>query len=702
MPSTAVARSAQAPEFSHFITEIWDRLQQVTEAYLESDNEHQAFVYLIAELYETTSEDRFVYSDGPNDGGIDFFVRDSPSYTIGQCKCPDLSSLETQTSAPKFDRAAVNELVAAIDMLRDRSGEYDVKTDIKRLRGDYQRDLQSDQESARLTAILAILGELTGQARSTFEARRSALASEGVHLRLVEWTDIYQALHALDSPADIDFRVEIHYDEEQNLLRHSDYCYVLAHASDFYHAFGAHEWNLFEWNVRYQMFRSAINRRIVSTLQKSRGRKFFHHYNNGLLMTCRTYRHDAQRRRLIVTGPQIVNGCQTVRAICEAYDSLTPNDQSHFDEHAMLQVKLIKTTDPDFIGELVISTNDQNPMKPRNLKSNSSEQRDIQRSFRTLPKRWFYQRKDGEFESLCTGSSRAVRWFRKSDYSAGRRRFRLIDNEELAKAWYAFIGHSESALRGGVTYFDDEPHGVYRQVFESALSPAFWSAFSEISFTPDDDYFESGQPSVYQYLLSVAIARYVDSRRVSFRTNKADAIRRGIEKGRLRQDPDTGVCTSTSEKIDEYLTEDEEYFLNIMINNMREVLIELFSFVLCRKHVECDARNSQRLLTLFPHEAQYLESGFSQAHLLPINPESPSWMGAIYEFLYYCMKQYYFDYQAEIRSAPRLKSYLAQRNTVDRLRESLIRRNDSIRDYDVPWKTLGKTFIESLPEIPGM
>ncbi len=689
--------SKLAPTFSNFLPEISDRIQTTVDAYLETYNEHHAFSYLVAELYETTDEQFFVFTDGPKDGGIDWFVKDSPSYSICQCKCPSLDGLiQDPGSVPTFDQSAVNELRAAIEMLRDRTGDYEVKSAIKRLRGDYQRDLSADEEATHLTAILAVLGVLTEQARATFAAYRSSFAKDNVHLKLIEWKSIYDALHALRAPEDIDFKMRVNFDSDNDLLAHREYCYVLAHAYDFYEAFKQHGWQLFEWNVRFQLPNSKINKRIIATLSTARGRKNFHHYNNGLLITCKRYRKDLVRKRLTLVGPQIVNGCQTVRAICEAYENLTPENQDDFREAAKVQVKVIRNTDPNFIAELVISTNDQNPMNPRNLKSNTAEQRDIQASFRALPKRWFYERKDGEFPSLLASSSH-VKWFRKSDYSVGRRRFRVVDNQEVAKSWYSFTGHSDRALRGGIKYFEDDD--VYDRIFKTLPSPAFWSAMAQPGFVPKEEYFHIGSPSAYQYLLACGIARYVHDRRVSFIRSKREAISRGMATGTLQRDPRTGTCISSEREIDDFLSHDSEYFINTMINNMREVLVELFSLVLCSKYVICDALTSQKLTTQMPNEAKFFDKGFDST-LIPTEQEGVVVFGPTYEFLKDCIRQYYFANELEIKAAPRLKSYLAQRSTVNKLRQLVLERNGRIADFDAPWKEVGKAFLESLPDIP--
>jgi len=684
-------------DFAHFLPEVSDQLRTISDTYLEAYDEHQAFDYLVAELFETTHDDSFAFTDGPNDGGIDFLVRDEQAYTIAQCKCPDLDRLGDNTTPPTFDQEALDQLNRAILMLRDRKGEYDVTREIKQLRGDYQRDLTADPDSTQLTAILAILGSLTGPARTAFESRKAELGRANVRLKLVEWTDVYDALHALASPADVDFNIKINFGSSKNILPHSNYCYVLAHAYDFYEAFRKHQWNLFEWNVRFQIPNSPINRRIVNALSRAKGRKQFHHYNNGLLITCRHYKIDETRGYLTLRGPQVINGCQTVRAICEAYDSLTPEHKGHLEANTYVQVKVIKTTDPAFIGELVISTNDQNAMNPRNLKSNRAEQREIQEMFRAMPKRWFYQRKDGEFKSLKEVGG-AVRWFRKSDYAVGRKRDRLVDNQDLAKAWYAYTGHSHAALMGGLDYFGEKKQEVYERVFKSIPSPAFWSAFAKPVFLPDAALFAPGTPSPYQYLLSYGIARYVRTRQMSHKANRSEAICRAIRRGVLPGNADTGQCTASREQEDEFLAGDDEYFINKMLIQIREVFVELVAFVLVLKYGPCDAQTSQKLVTNFADERRYFESGFD-AEELGESQTGETLFGPIYEFLRYCVSQYYYRFQAEIKAAPRLKSYFANRKTVNRLRDEVLNRNTTIAGYDAPWKKADQAFLQSMPDL---
>jgi len=451
--------------------------------------------------------------------------------------------------------------------------------------------------------------------------------------------------------------------------------------------------------VRFQIHQSAINKRIISALGRSQGRKLFHHYNNGLLITCKNYKLDRTRKRLTLNGPQIINGCQTVRAICEAYEDLTPEDQKDFRKKTRVQTKIIKTTDPDLIGNLVITTNDQNPMKPRNLKSNTAEQRNIQRLFRDLPIKWFYERKEGEFKSLESASTR-VRWFHRSDYAVGRRRYRVIDNQDLAKAWYAFIGYSDKALIGGINYFEEEPLGVYNKVFKSIPTAAFWGTFSDVTFIQEDQYFEPSLPSVHQILLAHCIREFIKARTISSSANRKEALLRGIQNRQLNGDRNTGKCTSDQREISEFLSNDIDYNLNNMMNNMKEIMIELFAFVLTKKYSTLEALTCQGILS-FPNELEYNKSGFDGTLLPGSKQDGNSLIGPIFEFLKDCATQYYFTYEAEIKSTPRIKSYLSGRGTINKFRQKVVERNNSIIGYDAPWKKMDKTFIESLPELPS-
>ncbi len=219
-----------AKEYAKVVAEIVEKLQRVGDAYLREFDEHKAFDYLTAEAFETTSEEGFVFTDGARDGGVDFYVKDLASYTVYQCKCPDLENITSGHSPVTFNDEGVNDLVAAVEMLLDETGDYEISKQVKRLRTDFQRDSKSSPDETSLTAKLAVLGELTPAAASKFRAAQKQMKAKGVSLQLIEWREIYSALHfpediAQDMEFDLGFQLR-----DKDVLRHNDYCYVLANA----------------------------------------------------------------------------------------------------------------------------------------------------------------------------------------------------------------------------------------------------------------------------------------------------------------------------------------------------------------------------------------------------------------------------------------------------------------------------------------
>lgn len=392
----------------------------------------------------------------------------------------------------------------------------------------------------------------------------------------------------------------------------------------------------------------------------------------------------------MVTGPQIINGCQTVRALVEAYREMPPQDQKEFREQTRVQVKIIKTIESDYIGELVITTNDQNPMNPRNLKSNSSEQRDIQKQFRLqLQKKWFYIRKDGEFASLIN-TNQKTNWFKPHEYSYDKRKYRVIDNEKLAKYWYSFIGFSDETNKGGVAYFKEEENGPYNYIFKKRPTEKFWQEYQNPFFKADDACFEPGTPSIYQYLLAFGVGEYVEKRKISPSKNKQEAIERGLAAKTIKDKTD-------KKQIDIWLDQDQEYRINHLISNMKDVFLELYGFVFTLKYGRVDTEVSKKIINIGTFQ-EYLDAGCDHS-LVSMNQDGASILGPTYEALKFFIKQYYFENNSEIRVAPRIKMYLSSRNTINKMKVLIIKKNNEISDFMADWKLQGKSFLESLPKI---
>lgn len=60
----------------------------------DRDPDSKVFCYMVVDAFESLDPDVFCYTDGPNDLGIDFFIRRDGSYSIYQCKSVKYETLE--------------------------------------------------------------------------------------------------------------------------------------------------------------------------------------------------------------------------------------------------------------------------------------------------------------------------------------------------------------------------------------------------------------------------------------------------------------------------------------------------------------------------------------------------------------------------------------------------------------------------------
>ena len=364
-----------------------------------------------------------------------------------------------------------------------------------------------------------------------------------------------------------------------------------------------------------------------------------------------------------------------------------------------IQAKIIQNAAAEFLEEIVISTNNQNPMKPRNLKSNTGEQRHLQREFSELqPHRWFYIRKDGEFQALTT-AGRKVAWFHREHYKVDSgSRCRLLDNVVAAKSWCSWIGGSNLVLQGGRDFFGDDV--LYERVFKKRPGQDYWDKFAspqlqDLGSMP----FESDSPTAHQFLLASAAAAYLRATGTSAHKNRRQSLVRGMQEGKLQGNLETGQVTSSSSDQAAYLAGDSEYVLTNYLNNMEDVLVELFSFTLARAYGALDTSTARRLLRL-PDWEVWSGSGFTASPDAIAAAHPDGVLVRTVEFVRRIARGYCTKNKYEIEASARSKTFFGRRPTINGMRAELIEADELTRDVQFPWKTaLGKSFLKTLPPL---
>ena len=262
------------------------------------------------------------------------------------------------------------------------------------------------------------------------------------------------------------------------------------------------------------------------------------------------------------------------------------------------------------------------------------------------------------------------------------------------KNWFAFIGQSEKALRGGVNYFEDEKS--YKLCFRSIPNSNFWENFAKESYRHKGIYFDAETPDVYQFLLSSCIGAYIDSQKISYKKNRDQAIARGKSSNDLV--PDELSDHVSVVEIDNYLSSNHDYRLNRLIHNARELIIELFSFTLTRRYGPLSGVTASNLLNI-DCEKSYVQEAFNVKAFE--DEDKDRWMPYVYGFIRYVLSQYMILNDAKIIAAPRLKSFLAQRATINELRKQVVYYSEYVpRETDLQWKKPNLKLMESLPALP--
>lgn len=109
---------------------------------------------------------------------------------------------------------------------------------------------------------------------------------------------------------------------------------------------------LFTDNVRDYQGNTQINQNMLTTIENDP--KLFLLLNNGITIVCNKL--VSSNRKITITDPQIVNGCQTSNVIYAAY-------KANIDlKDVFLLVKIIATEESRITNEIVRGTNSQNPV----------------------------------------------------------------------------------------------------------------------------------------------------------------------------------------------------------------------------------------------------------------------------------------------------------------------------------------------------
>ncbi|MGD0178055.1 MAG: AIPR family protein [Candidatus Bathyarchaeia archaeon] len=365
-----------------------------------------------------------VHVGSKGDKSLDGFYieQDDKTVQLFQCKYHE-------GSGSYGDRAAITDFVNVLNRLRDEKASKEFSnTEIRRCARRY-RNAISDQY--KVTMHFIVYASTTPSVVDDAKVIRKNLPPRHTfelwNYKRLEY--LYLEQIAYDEP--ITETVTIKLADPQHLemsTQKADAAVVSVPLDAFYELRKNYGRRLFSRDVRYYLGETPINRQIKKTLDSPTDRPFFWYYNNGISLSCSDYHIDEKRRVIEVKEPQIINGCQTAESIFNFGEEMG----SHNLAKGSLLARVIKTKDKQLGQNITARTNTQNPQSMRNLCGNLESQTKLKELFDDLNPAFFYQTKDGEWDSLPN--------FRKDRYTYREDgAVRVIDNVDAAAAYIAYV-----------------------------------------------------------------------------------------------------------------------------------------------------------------------------------------------------------------------------------------------------------------------
>lgn len=564
---------------------------------------HHAWPRVAAELLGY--EDEAVEFLDQRDGGIDFFVSDSPVYQIFQAKMHEITGVGDIDTERPFDESGIQDLDRACTMLLDGQAPPQVDARLRALRQRIRTELSmvsgtNDEQTDRRVSVvfnLVLLGNnLAPRARTAldnFQRRLTTLRERtpGLESRF-ELLDLVHLAQFFEDPSrpaprtlpPIRIRIALESlglrEPAQAAIHTQDFVTFYAPADDLVAAANASGPALFDANVRYELKKSRINEEIIRSATHAKTMRLFHLYNNGVTIAAEGWQFQNNRAVLEIRNAAVINGCQTLRSLSAAKQTLenqasdSPELLRAFADRCVVMVRLVRRAAVN-ADEIVRAANTQNAMADRNLLSNRPEQQQIERELQELG--WFYERKDGAADALKEARRSSLNT-PLADFQAppvrrgAHRSTRVADNTLAAAAWLSFAGFSEEGQNQRSKHFNHTASGLYARIFLSHPSQHWLIATLEGATDPNTILREGRVPAS-----SMLLAHHV------LLLVKHVLPSAGKMRAQIRRDLLSRNLGATIAQINERIMAREDYRVPYALSMLDHVIVGLvgFSFARC-------------------------------------------------------------------------------------------------------------------------
>ena len=310
------------------------------------------------------------FVDGKNDGGIDFIYSDNDTLFLIQGKSSKNLSFEEVKNV-------FYKIVETVNNFEDK--HYDQYSDL--LISSYRNAYDDLNEDKNIEIVLFTQTEFVKDVKGQFEEFAKGDNFKNYKLSLYDINDIIARDAMLFQESDLVNEDSLAFFNNSNNEnnKNSMLCYgengiiVNARASSIkrlYEKYGRN--GLFSYNLREHITQKSVDDAINETIKKERDRFWF--YNNGITIGCTDFYVDGNKIKLY--NFSIINGAQTTTKIGQS--ELVNVNEDFAVVCKVVRAQVNRTEDEDFISKISEASNSQKPIKPRDLKANSKEQKILQ------------------------------------------------------------------------------------------------------------------------------------------------------------------------------------------------------------------------------------------------------------------------------------------------------------------------------------
>jgi hypothetical protein len=142
-------------------------------------------------------------------------------------------------------------------------------------------------------------------------------------------------------------------------------------ATDLVKCAGIEDGSVFSQNVRLDLGKTSVNKDIEKSIEDKKEHRLFPLYHNGITILCNSAETDGDKVK--IKNYRVVNGAQSLSALYRKRASLSSD--------LKILTRIIEIQDPELALKITHNSNNQNAIKPRDLRSNSLLQVRLSKEF---------------------------------------------------------------------------------------------------------------------------------------------------------------------------------------------------------------------------------------------------------------------------------------------------------------------------------